>query len=83
MNHKDTDTNNFCTSGCGIFATVNAIYSLSGHFPDPYELAQYASDKHYRIEDCGTDSGLFKQLPKNLAINMDSPTMEAANPLKN
>ena len=57
---KDTDTNNFCTSGCGIFATVNAIYSLSGHFPDPYELAQYASDKHYRIEDCGTDSGLFK-----------------------
>ena len=57
---KDTDTNNFCTSGCGIFATVNAIYSLSGHFPDPYELAQYASDKHYRIEDCGTDSGFFK-----------------------
>ena len=57
---KDTDTNNFCTSGCGIFATVNAIYSLSGHFPDPYELAKYASDKHYRIEDCGTDSGFFK-----------------------
>lgn len=57
---KDTDTNNFCTSGCGIFATVNAIYSLSGHFPDPYELAHYASDKHYRIEDCGTDSGFFK-----------------------
>lgn len=57
---KDTDTNNFCTSGCGIFATVNAIYSLSGHFPDPYELAQYASDKHYRIEDCGTDSRFFK-----------------------
>ena len=57
---KDTDTNNFCTSGCGIFATVNAIYSLSGHFPDPYDLAKYASDKHYRIEDCGTDSGFFK-----------------------
>lgn len=57
---KDTDTNNFCTSGCGIFATVNAIYSLTGHFPDPYELAKYASDKHYRIEDCGTDSGFFK-----------------------
>ena len=57
---KDTDTNNFCTSGCGIFAIVNAIYSLSGHFPDPYELAQYASDKHYRIEDCGTDSSFFK-----------------------
>lgn len=57
---KDTETNNFCTSGCGIFATVNAIYSLSGHFPDPYELAKYASDKHYRIEDCGTDSGFFK-----------------------
>ena len=58
--NKDTETNNFCTSGCGIFATVNAIYSLSGHFPDPYELADYASDKHYRIEDCGTDSGFFK-----------------------
>lgn len=57
---KDTDTNNFCTSGCGIFATVNAIYSLTGHFPDPYELAKYASDKRYRIEDCGTDSGFFK-----------------------
>ena len=25
----------------------------------------------------------LRQLPKNLAINMDSPTMEAANPLKN
>ena len=24
------------------------------------ELAKYASDKRYRIEDCGTDSGLFK-----------------------
>lgn len=57
---KDTDTNNFCTSGCGVFATVNAIYSLTGHFPAPYELADYASDKHYRIEDCGTDSGFFK-----------------------
>ena len=57
---QDTETNNFCTSGCGIFATVNAIYSLSGHFPDPYELAKYASDKRYRIEDCGTDSGFFK-----------------------
>lgn len=56
----DTDTNNFCTSGCGIFATVNAIYALSGHFADPYELADYASDKHYRIEDCGTDSDFFK-----------------------
>ena len=57
---KDTDTNNFCTSGCGIFATVNTIYSLTGHFPDPYELAKYASDKHYRIEDCGTDCRFFK-----------------------
>ena len=56
---QDTETNNFCTSGCGIFAAVNAIYSLSGHFPDPYELAKYASDKRYRIEDCGTDSGVF------------------------
>lgn len=57
---QDTETNNFCTSGCGIFAAVNAIYSLSGHFSDPYELAKYASDKRYRIEDCGTDSGFFK-----------------------
>lgn len=52
--------NNFCTSGCGIFATVNAIYSLTGHFASPYELAEYAVDHYYRIEGSGTDAGFFE-----------------------
>ena len=58
--HRRTSSDNFTTSGCGIFATVNAIYSVTGHFPDPYELADYAVKHYYRIEGSGTDSGFFE-----------------------
>lgn len=61
---KNTEDNNFATSACGVFAMMNAIYTLTGHYADPYELADYASDKHYRIEDCGTDSAFFKAAAK-------------------
>ncbi len=58
--NEDPSTNLFTTSGCGIFSTVNAIYAVTGMFPDPYELARYAVKKDYRILDNGTDSGFFK-----------------------
>ena len=58
--HRKTSSNNFTTSGCGIFATINAIYSVTGHFPDPYELADYAVKHYFRIEGSGTDSGFFE-----------------------
>lgn len=58
--NDDPDTNVFCTSACGIFATMNAIYSLTGMYADPYAMADYAVDTHYRILDNGTDSGFFK-----------------------
>lgn len=53
-------SNVFCTSACGIFSTVNAIYSLTGIYPNPYELANYAVKEEYRILDCGTDNRIFK-----------------------
>ena len=58
--NEDPSTNNFCTSGCGIFATVNAIYTLTGHFAKPHILADFAVDNYFRIEGYGTDSGFFK-----------------------
>ena len=58
--HRQTSSDNFTTSGCGIFATVNAIYSVTGHFPDPYEMADYAVKHYFRIEGSGTDSGFFQ-----------------------
>lgn len=48
------------TAGCGILATVNAVYSLTGQYMDVMELADYAVDKHYRIIGSGTDEGIFK-----------------------
>lgn len=57
---RRTETDNFCTAGCGVFAVVNAIYSTTGHFPSPYDLADYAVENYYRIEGSGTDSGFFE-----------------------
>lgn len=48
------------TAGCGILATVNAVYALSGQYMDVMELADYAVDKEYRIVGSGTDEGIFK-----------------------
>ncbi|MCD8018623.1 MAG: C39 family peptidase [Clostridiales bacterium] len=62
--NPDPSTNNFCTSACGIFATMNAIYSLTGQYADPIKLADYAVQNHYRIEDNGTDSSYFKAAAK-------------------
>lgn len=58
--NEDPSTNNYCTSACGIFSTMNAIYSLTGHYVKPHILADYAVEKYYRIEGYGTDSGFFK-----------------------
>ena len=58
--NPDPSSNNFCTSGCGVFAVMNAIYSLTGQYANPKQLADYAVDKHYRIEGYGTDSGFFR-----------------------
>ena len=48
------------TAGCGILATVNAVYALSGQYMDVMELANYAVEKNYRIVGSGTDDGIFK-----------------------
>ncbi|MDO5146716.1 MAG: hypothetical protein Q4D60_06910 [Eubacteriales bacterium] len=58
--NPDPASNNFCTSGCGVFSTMNAIYALTGQYVDPHILADFAVDAHYRIEDNGTDIGFFK-----------------------
>ena len=57
---RDSEHGNFCTSGCGILAVVNAVYSTTGHYISPFVLADYAVKKYYRIEGSGTDSGFFK-----------------------
>ena len=57
--NEDPESNNFCTSGCGIFSTLNAIYTLTGNYVDPHILADYAVKKDFRIEDKGTDSEFF------------------------
>ncbi len=48
------------TAGCGLLATMNAVYSLSGQYMDVFELADYAVRKGYRIIDNGTSEGIFK-----------------------
>lgn len=62
--NPDPSSNNFCTSGCGVFAVMNTIYSLTGQYADPKQLANYAVDKHYRIEGYGTDSSFFRAAAK-------------------
>ena len=39
---------------------MNSIYSLTGQYANPRQLADYAVDKHYRIEGYGTASGYFR-----------------------
>lgn len=48
------------TAGCGVLATVNAVYALSGQYMSVMELADYAVEKNYRIVGSGTDDGIFK-----------------------
>ena len=48
------------TAGCGVLATVNAVYALSGQDMSVMELADYAVEKNYRIVGSGTDDGIFK-----------------------
>lgn len=48
------------TAGCGVLATVNAVYALSGQYMDVMELADYAVEKNYRIVGSGTDDGIFE-----------------------
>ena len=52
------------TAACGILATVNAVYALSGQYMDVMELANYAVEKNYRIVGSGTDDGIFKAAAK-------------------
>ena len=52
------------TAGCGILATVNAVYALGGQYMDVMELANYAVEKNYRIVGSGTDDGIFKAAAK-------------------
>ena len=52
------------TAGCGILATVNAVYALNGQYMDVMELANYAVKKNYRIVGSGTDDGIFKAAAK-------------------
>lgn len=58
--NDDPSGNNFCTSACGIFAPMNAIYTLTGKYIDPHILADYAVKEYFRIEGNGTDSGFFR-----------------------
>ena len=48
------------TAGCGILATVNAVYALTGQYMSVMELADYAVETGLRIEGSGTDDGIFK-----------------------
>ena len=48
------------TAGCGILATVNAVYALTGQYMDVTALADYAVDTGLRIVGSGTDDGIFK-----------------------
>ena len=63
--NDNPSTNVFTTSACGIFSTVNAIYSLTGMYASPYELARFAVNNGYRILDNGTDNGIFKAVAYN------------------
>ncbi len=58
--NEDPGSNVFTTSACGIFSTMNAIYAVTGMYANPYDLADYAVEKDYRVMDNGTDSGFFK-----------------------
>ncbi len=47
------------TAGCGILATVNAVYALTGQYMNVMELADYAVETGLRIVGSGTDDGIF------------------------
>lgn len=48
------------TAGCGILATVNAVYALTGQYMDVMKLADYAVETGLRIVGSGTDDGIFQ-----------------------
>lgn len=48
------------TAGCGILATVNAVYALTGQYMDVMELADYAVETGLRIVGSGTDDRIFR-----------------------
>lgn len=68
--NDDPTSNNFCTSACGIFAPLNAIYTLTGKFIDPHKLADYAVKEYFRIQGNGTDSGFFRAASRKFGRNL-------------
>ena len=48
------------TAGCGVLATVNAVYALTGQYMDVNALADYAVDTGLRIVGSGTDDRIFQ-----------------------
>ncbi len=48
------------TAGCGVLATVNAVYALTGQYMDVMDLADYAVETGLRIVGSGTDDGIFR-----------------------
>ncbi len=48
------------TAGCGVLATVNAVYNLTGQYMDVMDLADFAVRKNYRIVGSGTTEEIFQ-----------------------
>ncbi|MBR5047426.1 MAG: hypothetical protein IKX76_04245 [Eubacterium sp.] len=48
------------TAGCGVLATVNAVYALTGQYMDVMDLAAYAVETGLRIVGSGTDDRIFE-----------------------
>lgn len=63
---------NIYNSGCGLLTFVNAMYSLTGNFIEPVELAKYSLENGYRPFNSGTAPGLFKSYVEknNLGITI-------------
>ncbi len=52
------------TAGCGVLATVNAVYNLTGQYMDVMDLADFAVRKNYRVVDFGTSEEIFEGAAK-------------------
>ncbi|MEE1227511.1 MAG: hypothetical protein U0K57_00930 [Lachnospiraceae bacterium] len=58
--NDNPESNLYCTSACGVLASVNAVYALNGQYIDPLEIGRFAVKRGYRILDNGTSNEVFE-----------------------
>lgn len=77
------NTANLGSSGCGIFAYVNAVYYMNGNIIDPVFLGNWSVKNGYRVNGQGTSDTLYKAFANYCGDDYNIKYIKSASRLSN